>query len=408
MTASNASASIPVPPYPSTALLPANPGVLGPNPGSVTTTLDPNSKALLFQPIKIKGVTFKNRVVVSPMCQYSAVDGVPNAWHFGHLHSFASRGVGAIIVEATGVTPNGRITPNCLGIWSDDLHLEPFKAIVSQIKAFGAVAGIQLAHAGRKSSTLSPFFGKGDHNLLASEADGGWPNDVVAPSPIKGWPTAGLPRELTVEEIKGIVKAFADAAVRADKAGFDVIEIHGAHGYLAHSFYSPIANKRTDEYGGSFENRIRFLLEVARAVRAVWPEDKPIFVRISAVDFTPDGWTLEDSVELAKRLKEIGIDVIDASSGAIAPIEDYSSLTGAGYNIRFSERIRAETGLITGSPGGVTEAEEAEGYLKDGKADLIFLGRVLLRNPSWALDAAAALGAEVEWPWQYRRGKARI
>ncbi|KAI8850019.1 NADH-dependent flavin oxidoreductase [Chytridium lagenaria] len=396
-----------VPPYP-TKIPTASPGKLGPNPGSVTTTLDPASKAKLFQPLTIRSVTLKNRVVVSPMCQYSAVDGVPNVWHFSHLGAYAARGVGTIIVEATGVTPNGRITPNCLGIWSDDLHLEPFKAIVSQIKSMGAAAGIQLAHAGRKSSCLSPFFADGNHSVVAEASQDGWPENIVGPTADRFSERSGNPRELTVEEIKSYVKSFADAAVRADKAGFDIVEIHGAHGYLAHTFYSPLSNKRTDEYGGSFENRIRFLLDTAKAVRAVWPESKPLFVRLSAVDYAEGGWTIEDSVELSKRLKEVGVDVIDASSGGAASFEKTNNYFQPGYNIPYAERIRKETGLITGSPGNVTEAKQAEEILESGRSDLIFLGRVLLRDPSWVLGAAAELGAEVEWPHQYRRGKARI
>ncbi|KAJ3201401.1 hypothetical protein HDU67_001365 [Dinochytrium kinnereticum] len=397
-----------IPRYLGELLPPAKPGNLGPNPGSTTTTLNPESKAHLFQPLTIRSVTLKNRVVVSPMCQYSAIDGVPNAWHLSHLGAYAARGVGTIIVEATGVTSNGRITPNCLGIWSDDLHLEPFRTVVSHIKSFGAVAGIQLAHAGRKASCLSPFFGKGGHSILADASQGGWPDDIVGPSAVRGYETSGMPRELSREEIGELVKAFADAAVRADKAGFDLVEIHGAHGYLAHTFYSPLSNKRTDDYGGSFENRIRFLVEIVKAVRAVWPASKPIFVRISAVDYAEGGWTIDDSVKLSNVLKELGVDAIDASSGGVGPMETGGDYLKPGYNIPFAERIRKDTGLITGSPGNVTEAQQAEDILSSGRSDLIFLGRELLRNPSWVLEAAAKLGAEVEWPWQYRRAKPRI
>ncbi|KAJ3407640.1 hypothetical protein HDV05_005328 [Chytridiales sp. JEL 0842] len=390
--------------YPTARLPQCSPGRLGPNPGAAASAHDTKSKVKLFQPITMRGITFKNRVVLTPMCMYSAVNGMASQWLISHLGQYAARGVGCIIFEATGVTANGRITPSCLGIWSDD-HIAPLADVVKYLKSFNCVPGIQLAHAGRKASCYGPFFGKG-FDTLAGPQDGGWPGEVVGPSPIQGSKTAGMPREMSLEDILEVKEAFVAAAQRADKAGFEVVEIHAAHGYLLHSFLSPLSNKRTDDYGGSFENRIRMLLEVSTAVRNEWPYQKPLFVRISATDYMEGGWTIDDSVELSRRLKEVGVDLIDASSGGLVttPITPFLQ---PGYNVPFAERIKKEADIATGAVGMITKGHQAEEILQENKADLILVGRELLRNPSWVLDAAAELGAEVEWPWQLRRSKPR-
>ncbi|KAI8613696.1 oxidoreductase, FAD/FMN-binding protein [Chytriomyces sp. MP71] len=401
-------------PYPSN-LLRANPGKLGSNAGGPSTTLNAQSEARLFSPLAIRGVTLKNRIGVSPMCMYSAVDGFANAFHLAHLGQFAAKGAGLIIVEATGVSPNGRISPNCLGLWSQ-AHADALKPVVDLIHAHNAVAAIQLGHAGRKASTLSPFFTNNNYSALADEAHGGWPHNVVGPSPIKHAETTADVIELDEAGITEIVAAFERATGLALNAGndekqspgFDIIELHGAHGYLIHSFLSPLSNKRSDAYGGTLENRMRFPLRVARAVRAVWPEEKPLFFRLSVSDFVEGGLTVDESVVVCHELKAIGVDLIDCSSGGVVAPSDTSLFFQPGYNVPFAEKIKKESGISTAAVGMITEAQQAEDILQREQADVILLARAFLNNSGWLLDAAAQLGAEVEWPLQYRRGKPRI
>jgi 2,4-dienoyl-CoA reductase-like NADH-dependent reductase (Old Yellow Enzyme family) len=354
------------------------------------------SQPHLFTPLKLRDVEFRNRVFVSPMCQYSSDDGRPNDWHLVHLGSRAVGGAGLVIVEATAVTPEGRISPADLGIWSD-AHGEAFSRLVRFIKAQGAAAGIQIAHAGRKASTAGPWEGGGHVN-----ADhGGW--TPVGPSPNPFGPDSQAPHELTSAEIEQLVERFGDAARRAHSAGFDVVEIHAAHGYLLHEFLSPLTNARADQFGGSFENRVRFPLAVVARVRAVWPSSQPLFVRISATDWVEGGWSLGDSVELARRLKATGVDLIDCSSaGAVASAK---VPVGPGYQAPLAAAVRKEAGIATGAVGMVTSPEQAEQILATGQADAVLLARELLRNPYWPLVAARRLGASVEWPKQYLRAK---
>lgn len=349
----------------------------------------------LFSPFDLRGVTVRNRVWVSPMCEYSAVAGVPNDWHLVHLGSFARGGAGLVFTEATAVSPEGRISPSDTGIWND-VQRAAWSRIVEFVHGQGAVAGIQLAHAGRKASTLPPFEGRGP----ISDEDGGW--QPVAPSPV-GFPGLREPRQLTTAEIAGVVSDFAEAAVRSLAAGFDVIEIHAAHGYLLHEFLSPLSNQRTDAYGGGFDHRVRLLLDVVEAVRSVAP-DTPLLVRISATDWTEGGWTTDDSVRLAVLLGEAGVDLVDVSSGgnALADIP-----AGPGYQVEFARRIRREAGIPTGAVGMITDSKQAEDIVTDGSADVVLLARAMLRNPHWALNAAHDLGVKlgdgIEWPRQYLR-----
>ena len=352
--------------------------------------------AKLFTPFQLRDVTFKNRVFVSPMCQYSAVDGMPNNWHLVHLGSRAVGGAGLVMVEATAINPEGRITPFDLGIWSD-AHTEAFKPIVEFIKQHGAVPGIQIAHAGRKASCDVPW--KGGKYLPPS--DGGW--QTVAPSALALTPNHAAPEALTIENIEYIVGDYEAAARRALAAGFEVLEFHCAHGYLMNEFLSPLTNKRTDEYGGSMENRCRLVLRVARLLRELWPQDKPVFVRISAVDWVEGGWSIEDSIQLSKWLKEIGIDLIDCSSGGL--MLDAKIPAGPGYQTGFAAAIRAQAGMATGAVGMITDAAQAEHILVTGQADAVFLARELLRDPYWPLHAVHQLKADVEWPVQYARAK---
>jgi 2,4-dienoyl-CoA reductase-like NADH-dependent reductase (Old Yellow Enzyme family) len=350
----------------------------------------------LFTPLRFRGLEFRNRIFVSPMCQYSCVDGFANEWHLVHLGSRAVGGAGLVIVEATGVTPEGRISPRDMGIWSD-AHGEALARIARFLKAQGAAAGIQLAHAGRKASTAPPWEG----GLGVAAEDGGW--TPVAPSAIPfadGYPT---PRALAREEIEQLVDRFADAAQRARAAGFDVIEIHAAHGYLLHQFLSPLTNHRDDEFGGSFENRIRFPLAVARRLRGAWPATLPVFVRISATDWVDGGWSLADSVEFSRRLKDIGIDLVDCSSGGL--VIDAKIPVAPGYQTPLAAAIRRDAGIATGAVGMVTSPEQAEQILATGLADAVLLARELLRNPYWPLVAARKLGATIDWPKQYLRAK---
>lgn len=354
----------------------------------------------LFQPLVLRQLTLPNRIVVSPMCQYSAEDGLANDWHLVHLGSRAVGGAGLVLFEATAVLPEGRISPADLGLWSDE-QVEPLARITRFIRAQGARAGIQLAHAGRKAATPAPWLGQ--HGTLAV-AEGGW--QPVAPSPLAFDPNHQVPRALDARGIEAVVTAFADAARRALHAGFEVVEVHAAHGYLLHQFLSPLSNRRDDAYGGSFENRIRLLLEVTRAVREVWPADLPLLVRLSATDWVEDGWNAVDTVELARRLKALGVDLIDVSSGGTAAKAEIP--VGPGYQTQFAERVRREAGIATGAVGMITEAAQAEHILRTGQADLIFLARELLRDPYWPLHAADFLHERaVPWPPQYVRAAHR-
>jgi 2,4-dienoyl-CoA reductase-like NADH-dependent reductase (Old Yellow Enzyme family) len=352
----------------------------------------------LFDPFTIRGVTLRNRIVVSPMCEYSSIGGFATKWHFVHLGSRAVGGAGLVFTEATAVSQEGRISPEDLGIYRDE-HVPVLREIVDFIHEHGAVAGIQLAHAGFKASTAAPWKGGGP----VAETEGGW-RPIYAPSarPFQaGWI---VPQELTLNQIAQKTNDFAIAARRAHGAGFRVVEIHAAHGYLLHEFLSPITNARTDAYGGSFENRTRFLREVVAAVRDVWPDDLPLFVRISASDWLEGGWKIEDSVRLAGDLKPLGVDLIDASSGGISP--DAKIEVGPGYQVPFAHKIRKKARIATGAVGMITQAQQAQEIIESGKADLVILARELLRQPYWPLLAAAQLGREdVAWPAQYRRAK---
>jgi 2,4-dienoyl-CoA reductase-like NADH-dependent reductase (Old Yellow Enzyme family) len=354
-----------------------------------------HNAAGLFEPLQIREIKFRNRIFVSPMCQYSCVDGFANDWHLVHLGSRAVGGAGAVIVEATAVEDIGRISPADMGIWKDQ-QIEPLARIARFAKQQGAVAGIQIAHAGRKASTDAPW--RGGRPLLTAEQDGWQP---VAPSALAFDTGYAVPRELTITEIRKIVRAFADAAKRALDGGFELLELHNAHGYLASEFLSPLSNKRTDEYGGSLENRMRFSLEVAEAVREVWPERLPLFLRISASDWTEGGWTADDSVVLAKAVKQLGVDLIDCSSGGNVPRAAIP--VKPGYQVAFAAKIRKEADILTGAVGMITEAEQANEIIRGGEADVVLLAREFLREPYWALKAEKELGATVRVPEQYLR-----
>ncbi|GEO09187.1 NADPH dehydrogenase NamA [Segetibacter aerophilus] len=352
--------------------------------------------AKLFEPLQIKSVELKNRIVVSPMCEYSSVDGFSNDWHLVHLGSRAVGGAGLIITEATAVSPEGRITPDDLGIWKDE-HIEGLKRIVTFIKSQGSIAGIQLAHAGRKASHSSPW--KGGKMLWLEE--GGW--NTVAPSPIPFREGERPATTLDKSGIEKVVADFRDSAKRALQAGFKVVEVHAAHGYLLHEFLSPLSNQREDNYGGSFENRIRIVLEVVDAINEVWPKDLPFFMRISASDWTDGGWTLEESIQLTRILQTKGVDLIDCSSGGNIP---HAKITvGPGYQVHFAEAIKKETGILTGAVGIITTPEQAEEIVASGKADVVIIARQFLRDPYFPLHAAHSLGVDVEWPVQYQRAK---
>ncbi len=350
----------------------------------------------LFTPLHIKSVTLKNRIVVSPMCQYSAIDGFTNDWHLVHLGSRAVGGAGLVFTEAIAVTPNGRISPQDLGLWKDE-HIDGLRRITQFIEQQGAVPGIQLAHAGRKSSMTSPWMG----NKIVPENEGGW--QTVAPSAVAFADDYSQPDELTIEGVSSIVQAFRGAAKRAMEAGFKVLEIHGAHGYLVNEFLSPLSNLRTDEYGGSFDNRCRFLLEVIDAIKTEWPDTLPLFLRISASDWVDGGWSVEDSELLAAMLKEKGVDVMDCSSGGVV---SYAKIAARpNYQVPFAEAVR-KTGMMTGAVGIITTAEQAEEILQKEQADLIFMARELLRDPYFPLRAARDLEyEEMPWPPQYERAK---
>ena len=351
----------------------------------------------LFSPLTLRGVTLRNRVAVSPMCQYSSEDGFANDWHLVHLGSRAVGGAGLVLTEAAAIEARGRISPQDLGIWKDE-HIDFLSRVTRFVSEHGAVPGIQLAHAGRKASTYRPW---ADARGEVPPTEGGW--SVVGPSAEPFVDTYPQPTTLGEEELGEIVEAFADAAGRAVEAGFKVAELHAAHGYLLHSFLSPLVNTRTDAYGGSFEKRARLVLEVTDAVRAVWPGDLPLFVRISASDWTKGGWTVDDSVALARLLKARGVDLIDCSSGGAVP--GVSIPVGPGYQLPFAAQVKREAGIATGAVGLITEAEQADRIIREGEADVVLLARELLRDPYWPLHAARELGLSVEplWEPQYQR-----
>ena len=349
----------------------------------------------LLSPLSIRKIILRNRIAMSPMCQYSARKGFAGDWHLVHYGTRASGGAGLIIVEATAVWPEGRITPGDLGLWSDD-HIAGLRRITDFIHSQGAVAGIQLAHAGRKASCALPWEGGKQLDFR----NGGW--ETVAPSAIPFSPGERAPGMADNVCIERIISGFRNAAARALKAGFRVAEIHSAHGYLLQEFLSPVSNRRTDEYGGSFENRTRLLTEVTKAIRTVWPEDYPLFVRISSTEWTDGGWTPEESVRLAPLLQQAGADLIDCSSGG--NIHDAKIPVGPGYQVPFAEMIR-KSGIMTGAVGMITEARQAEEIISAGRADLVLLGRELLRNPCFPLHAAREMKTEIEWPLQYLRAK---
>ena len=361
------------------------------------------TQPLLFTPLELRGVTLKNRVVLSPMCQYSADDGFASDWHLVHLGQFAKGGAGLVFTEAAAVEESGRITHGDLGIWKDE-HVAPLKRITDFIKGQGATPAIQIAHAGRKASMQRPWFG----NAALTEADthrGDLPWSIVAPSAEPVAPGWIMPHELTIDEIKALLKSWEAATRRALAAGFEVLEVHGAHGYLLHSFLSPLSNHRSDEYGGSLANRMRLAFEIVDTVRKIWPQDKPLFFRTSSSDYVDDGWRIEDTVTLARELKARGVDVVDCSSGGIAgsataaPIKRYP-----GFQVPYAEQVRKEADIKTLAVGIILSGAQAEEILQQGKADLIAVGREALYDPHWALHAAAELGVDAQfaaWPKQY-------
>jgi 2,4-dienoyl-CoA reductase-like NADH-dependent reductase (Old Yellow Enzyme family) len=348
----------------------------------------------LFDPLPLRGLTLANRVLVSPMCQYSSVDGFATDWHLVHLGSRATGGASLVFTEATAVTADGRISPADLGIYHD-AHIDMLSRIVRFIHTQGSAAGIQLAHAGRKASTDAPWRGGG----ALDPAAGGW--QPVGPTDAPFDARTRLPRALTTQEIDGVVAAFRQAASRALTAGFDVVEIHAAHGYLIHEFLSPLSNTRTDHYGGSFDHRARLLRDVASAVRQVWPDRLPVFVRISATEWTPGGCDIDESIALAKQLRPLGVDVVDCSSGG--NVSGARIPVGPGYQVPFATRIRREAGIATGAVGLITTSAQADAIIRDGHADCVLLAREMLRDPYWPLRAARELGHDATWPVQYLR-----
>ncbi|KAJ1668823.1 hypothetical protein IW140_000110 [Coemansia sp. RSA 1813] len=367
---------------------------------------NPDPLPKIFQPLKLRNYTAKNRIWVSPMCMYSAQDGFSTDFHFSHYSQFAIRGAGLILVEATGVLPEGRITPNCLGIWKDE-HIDGLKRIVSHLHEYGTVAGIQLAHSGRKGSTIPlQLYGTRD-SLRTTREEGGWPDDVYAPSALAFDENHYTPKEMTKEQMEATQQAFVDAAVRANKAGFDMIELHCAHGYLIHEFLSPLSNKRTDEYGGSFEGRTRMLLEIVRRVRAVWPEGKPLFVRASATDWVDGGWDIDDTVALAKILVNEGVDAMGCSTAGNDTRQDIP--LGPGYQVQFATKVKENVpGMLTAAVGIITDGKQANEIIESGKADAVSVARQFLRNPSFVLTTAHNLNVNVKWNNQYERGKLKV
>ena len=354
---------------------------------------------ILFSPLRLREVEFKNRIFIAPMCQYSSQDGLPNDWHLVHLGSRAVGGAACIIQEATAVSPEGRITPGDAGIWNDE-QAQAYQRITTFMKENGAVPGIQLAHAGRKASTAAPW--EGGHML--EEHQGGW-SRLLAPSAVAFSPDFPEPQAMTEQEIQTLIDQFAAAAQRSLSAGFEVAEVHAAHGYLLHEFLSPLSNRRTDDYGGSLENRMRLPLAVTRAVREVWPAHLPVFVRISATDWAEGGWDLEQSVEFSRQCKALGVDLIDVSTGGLVP--DAKIPAGPGFQVPFAEAIKKRAEIATGAVGFITAAPQAEQILVTGQADVVLLARESLRDPQWPLHAAHFLGEDLAWPKQYERAKPR-
>jgi len=348
----------------------------------------------LFDPLPIRSLKLRNRIAVSPMCEYSSIDGFASDWHLVHLGSRAVGGAAAILTEAIAVLPEGRISPQDLGIWKD-AHIEMLSRIARFVREQGALMGVQLAHAGRKGSTYRPWSGSG----AIPVSEGGWM--PLAPSAIPFDPSYAMPVAMDEAAVQATIRAFADAARRALAAGMQVIEIHSAHGYLLHEFLSPLSNHRTDSYGGSFENRTRLLREVVSAVRGVWPENLPVFVRISATDWAEGGWDLPQSIELARLLAPLGVDLIDCSSGGLIP--NAKIPVGPGYQVPFSEAVRHEAKVLTGAVGMITSPQQADSILREGKADVVFLAREMLRDPYFPLRAARELGQSIAWPAQYLR-----
>ena len=353
--------------------------------------------ANLFTPFASRSITLRNRILVSPMCQYSSADGFASDWHLVHLGSRAVGGAAAVIAEATAVSPEGRISPSDLGIWKDD-HIEALSRITRFISEQGSEPGIQLAHAGRKASVAAPWLG----GRALDETEGGW-RPLHAPSAQAFSSRTPVPVEMTHADIRRIIGDFTRSAARAVQAGFRIIELHGAHGYLLHEFLSPLSNLRTDTYGGSFENRIRFMLETVDAVRGVWPDELPLFVRLSSTDWTEGGWDIEQSTELARLLHARGVDLVDASSGG--NVAGAKIPIGPGYQVSFAEAIRRNAGIATGAVGLITDPHQADDIIRSGKADVVILARELLRDPYWPLRAARELGVKVKWPAQYERAE---
>jgi 2,4-dienoyl-CoA reductase-like NADH-dependent reductase (Old Yellow Enzyme family) len=351
---------------------------------------------MLFSPFDLRKVTLRNRVMVSPMCQYSSRDGFASDWHLVHLGTRAVGGAGLVMTEATAVDPRGRISPGDLGLWKDD-HIPMLERITRFIREQGAVPAVQLAHAGRKASVAVPWAGGG----MVGEADGGW--TPVAPSPVAFAEGSPVPEELGTAGIAAVVEAFAHAARRALSAGFNALELHFAHGYLVHEFLSPLSNARADRYGGSFENRTRIAVDITRAVRAVWPEQLPLLVRLSCTDWTDGGWDIEESVQLSSVLSREGVDLVDCSAGG--NVHGARVDAGPGYITPYAERIRREAKVPTAAVGFITSPQQAEHILRSGQADLVVMARQLLRDPYWPLRAAAELHAEAAWPNQYLRAK---
>jgi 2,4-dienoyl-CoA reductase-like NADH-dependent reductase (Old Yellow Enzyme family) len=351
----------------------------------------------LFSPIKIQNIELKNRIAVSPMCQYSSINGFPSDWHLVHLGSRAVGGAGLILTEATAVSLEGRISPDDAGIWNEE-QVNAYKKITSFIKSQNSVSGIQLAHAGRKASTYSPWKGSGEVKV----ENGGW--ITLAPSPIPFSENFPHPKEMSEEDVQLVIDQFTKAAKRSIEAGFEVIELHFAHGYLVHEFYSPISNKRKDKYGGNLENRCRFAIEIAKSVRETIPDGTPLFARISSTDWVENGWDINQSIQIAKGLKEVGVDLIDCSSGG--NVSNAKIPAGPSYQIPFAEKIKKEVKILTGGVGLITTAEQAEEIISSEKADIVLLAREMLRDPYWALHAAKKLNVDLtDWPKQYSRAK---
>jgi 2,4-dienoyl-CoA reductase-like NADH-dependent reductase (Old Yellow Enzyme family) len=355
--------------------------------------------ASLFDPLKLRGLTLRNRIGVSPMCQYSAIDGIPQAWHMVHLGSRAVGGAGLVVAEATGVTAQGRISNGCTGLWSD-AHSAAWAPITAFIKSQGAAPGIQIAHAGRKASDALPW---GPKKGQLPDEEGGWPTLSASALPFGGYERNRTPKAMDQADIDGVREAFVAAAKRAHAAGFQYLQIHAAHGYLMHQFLSPLSNERTDSYGGSFENRARFLLETAKAVRTVWPDELPLAVRLSATDWAEGGWNLDESTKLAKALKAVGVDIIDVSSGGLTPLQKIN--IGPGYQVPFASSIRENAGIPVSAVGLITDAAQAEAILMTEQADQVMLARAFLRDPYWAHNAAKTLGDPdaCKLPAQYAR-----